>query len=68
MLGKETHYLVKSTPTNMQLFKYKQTKKYMSNIAINTLSILIAVPVTVYWYIKDTKQAQKQTTKTENKK
>lgn len=31
----------------------------MENLAVNILSILIAVPVTVYWYIKDSNKNKK---------
>jgi len=31
----------------------------MSSLALNILSVLIAVPITVYWYIKDTKKNKK---------
>ena len=32
----------------------------MSSLAVNILSVLIAVPITVYWYIKDTKKNKKK--------
>lgn len=30
----------------------------MSDLLINLISISIAIPVTVYWYIKDTKKTK----------
>lgn len=32
----------------------------MENLVINIISIAIAVPVTVYWYIKDSKKTKKE--------
>lgn len=32
----------------------------MENLVINIISVAIAVPVTVYWYIKDSKKTKKE--------
>ena len=32
----------------------------MENLILNIISISIAVPITVYWYIKDSKKAKKE--------
>jgi len=39
----------------------------MENLILNIISISIAVPITVYWYIKDSKKAKKPITKMEDK-
>jgi len=32
----------------------------MENLIINIISVSIAVPLTVYWYIKDSKKAKEE--------
>ena len=32
----------------------------MENLLLNIISVAIAIPVTIYWYIKDTKKQREE--------